>query len=135
MVVPKPAGELDPVALETALMQAWSDEKTFAQSIEARRDGASPFTFLEGPPTANGKPGIHHVISRLFKDMVCRWKTMEGHIVERKAGWDTHGLPVEIEVQKQLDLMSNEAIEEYGMEAFNQSARRASGPTKKHGAK
>ena len=123
MVVPKPAGELDPVALETALMQAWSDEKTFAQSIEARRDGASPFTFLEGPPTANGRPGIHHVISRLFKDMVCRWKTMEGHIVERKAGWDTHGLPVEIEVQKQLDLMSNEAIEAYGMEAFNQKCK------------
>ena len=111
MVVPTQAGDLDPVALETALMQTWSDENTFVQSIEERRDGASPFTFLEGPPTANGKPGIHHVISRLFKDLVCRWKTMEGHIVERKAGWDTHGLPVEIEVQKQLDLMSNEAIE------------------------
>ena len=68
MVVPTQAGDLDPVALETALMQTWSDEKTFAQSIEERRQGASPFTFLEGPPTANGKPGIHHVISRLFKD-------------------------------------------------------------------
>ena len=123
MVVPTQAGDLDPVALETALMQTWSDEKTFAQSIEERRQGASPFTFLEGPPTANGKPGIHHVISRLFKDLVCRWKTMEGHIVERKAGWDTHGLPVEIEVQKQLDLMSNEAIEAYGMEAFNQKCK------------
>ncbi|MGB1802409.1 MAG: class I tRNA ligase family protein, partial [Candidatus Thalassarchaeaceae archaeon] len=123
MVVPTQAGDLNPVALETALMQTWSDENTFAQSIEERRDGASPFTFLEGPPTANGKPGIHHVISRLFKDLVCRWKTMEGHIVERKAGWDTHGLPVEIEVQKQLDLMSNEAIEAYGMEAFNQKCK------------
>ena len=120
MAVPKSVGDLDPVALETALMQTWSDEKTFATSIEARRGDASPFTFLEGPPTANGKPGIHHVISRLFKDLVCRWKTMEGHIVERKGGWDTHGLPVEIEVQKKLDLMSNEAIEAYGMEAFNQ---------------
>ena len=123
MVVPTPAGDLDPVALETSLMQTWDDENTFVQSIEARRDGASPFTFLEGPPTANGRPGIHHVISRLFKDMVCRWKTMEGHIVERKGGWDTHGLPVEIEVQKQLDLMSNEAIEAYGMEAFNQKCK------------
>ena len=111
MTVPKTAGELDPVALETSLIETWNNEKTFTQSIEQRRNGNSPFTFLEGPPTANGKPGIHHVISRLYKDMVCRWKTMEGHIVERKAGWDTHGLPVEIEVQKQLDLMSNEAIE------------------------
>jgi|TARA_B110000263_G_scaffold69255_1_gene60248 isoleucyl-tRNA synthetase len=123
MTVPKAAGELDPVALETSLIEIWNNEKTFAESIENRRGGESPFTFLEGPPTANGKPGIHHVISRLYKDMVCRWKTMEGHIVERKAGWDTHGLPVEIEVQKQLDLMSNEAIEAYGMEAFNQKCK------------
>ncbi len=64
-----------------------------------------------------------NVLSRLFKDMVCRWKSMEGHVVERKGGWDTHGLPVEIEVQKQLDLMSNEAIEEFGMEAFNQKCK------------
>jgi isoleucyl-tRNA synthetase len=111
------------VALETSLIELWNKEKTFNQSIENRRLKESPFTFLEGPPTANGKPGIHHVISRLYKDMVCRWKTMEGHIVERKAGWDTHGLPVEIEVQKQLDLMSNEAIENFGMEAFNQKCK------------
>ena len=123
MTVPKAAGNLDPVALETSLIELWNKEKTFNQSIENRRLKDSPFTFLEGPPTANGKPGIHHVISRLYKDMVCRWKTMEGHIVERKAGWDTHGLPVEIEVQKQLDLMSNEAIENFGMEAFNQKCK------------
>jgi len=123
MVVPTSTGDLDPVALETTLMKIWTEEGTFTQSIEARREGAVPFTFLEGPPTANGRPGIHHVISRLFKDMVCRWKTMEGHLVERKGGWDTHGLPVEIEVQKELDLMSNEAIEEYGMEAFNQRCK------------
>jgi len=123
MGVPRPPGELDPVALENSLMQIWEEEKTFPQSIESRKALDSPFTFLEGPPTANGRPGIHHVISRLFKDMVCRWKTMEGHVVERKGGWDTHGLPVEIEVQKQLDLMSNESIEEYGMEAFNQKCK------------
>ncbi len=123
MGVPTPPGDLDPVALENALMETWNEEGTFEATIEARRDGASPFTFLEGPPTANGRPGIHHVISRLFKDMVCRWKTMEGHIVERKGGWDTHGLPVEIEVQKKLDLMSNEAIEAYGMEAFNEQCK------------
>ncbi len=104
-------------------MESWGEESTFSESIESRRDLESPFTFLEGPPTANGRPGIHHVLSRLFKDMVCRWKTMEGHVVERKGGWDTHGLPVEIEVQKQLDLMSNEAIENYGMEAFNQKCK------------
>ncbi|MAF19555.1 MAG: isoleucine--tRNA ligase, partial [Euryarchaeota archaeon] len=115
MTVPSSPGELDPVSLESSLMEVWEKESTFSQSIESRREKASPFTFLEGPPTANGRPGIHHVLSRLFKDMVCRWKSMEGHLVERKGGWDTHGLPVEIEVQKQLDLMSNEAIEEFGM--------------------
>ena len=123
MVVPNSPGELDPVALETSLMKTWSSEKTFEKSIENRRLDNSPFTFLEGPPTANGKPGIHHVLSRLYKDMVCRWKVMEGYIVERKGGWDTHGLPVEIEVQKKLNLMSNEAIEEYGMEKFNQKCK------------
>ena len=135
MTVPKTAGELDPVSLETSLIELWNNEKTFTKSIKNRRDGESPFTFLEGPPTANGKPGIHHVISRLYKDMVCRWKTMEGHIVERKAGWDTHGLPVEIEVQKQLDLMSNEAIEAYGMEAFNQKCKEVFGRMNRHGEK
>ena len=123
MSVPVSPGELDPVALENSLMRLWEDEGTFSKSIEAKRENNSPFTFLEGPPTANGKPGIHHVISRLFKDLVCRWKAMEGYVVERKGGWDTHGLPVEIEVQKQLDLMSNEAIEEFGMEAFNQKCK------------
>ena len=111
MVVPKTVGELDPVTLESNQILNWQEEEAFVRSIDQRRVHESPFTFLEGPPTANGKPGIHHVISRLFKDLVCRWKTMEGHVVERKAGWDTHGLPVEIEVQKQLGLMSNEAIE------------------------
>jgi len=116
-------GRLDPVSLENQLIEIWGKEKTFQSSIEARRIRGRPFTFLEGPPTANGKPGIHHVLSRLYKDMVCRWKTMEGYVVERKAGWDTHGLPVEIEVQKRLDLMSNEAIEAYGMKEFNEACK------------
>jgi len=115
-------GTYDPVSLETDVAERWRKDKTFESSIEQRRE-SQPFTFLEGPPTANGKPGIHHVLSRLYKDMVCRWKTMEGHLVERKGGWDTHGLPVEIEVQKQLNLMSNEEIEAYGMEAFNQKCK------------
>ena len=91
MAVPKRAGELNPVALEEALIDRWSKEKTFDASVEARR-GGTPFIFLEGPPTANGKPGIHHVVARTYKDLVCRWKAMEGHFVERKGGWDTHGL-------------------------------------------
>ncbi len=115
-------GIYDPVDLELSVAKRWKNEGTFKKSIE-QRQGSKAFTFLEGPPTANGKPGIHHVLSRLYKDMVCRWKTMEGYVVERKGGWDTHGLPVEIEVQKKLDLMSNEAIEAYGMAAFNEKCK------------
>ena len=78
-------GNYNPVELEKEVADRWKNDKTFENSIENRRS-SKPFTFLEGPPTANGKPGIHHVLSRLFKDMVCRWKTMEGHLVERKGG-------------------------------------------------
>ena len=123
MSVPVSPGDLDPVSLEGSIVKKWEEEGTFSESINSRKNSGVPFTFLEGPPTANGKPGIHHVLSRLFKDMVCRWKSMEGHVVERKGGWDTHGLPVEIEVQKQLSLMSNEAIENFGMKEFNQKCK------------
>ena len=122
MVVPKSVPDLDVVAMEEGLMQTWKEEGTFQQSIEQRR-GKKPFIFLEGPPTANGKPGIHHVVARTYKDLVCRWKAMEGFLVERKGGWDTHGLPVEIEVQKRLDLMSNPDIIEFGIEKFNDECR------------
>lgn len=122
MARPQSAGELDAVALETALLETWKQEQAFRASIDSNGGGA-PFIFLEGPPTANGKPGIHHVVARAYKDLVCRWKTMEGFRVERKGGWDTHGLPVEIEVQKRMDLMSNEAIQAYGMDNFNQACR------------
>ena len=124
MPAPEPVGELDPVSLEESVMRLWSDEGTFQQSIESWR-GNTPFIFLEGPPTANGRPGIHHVVARTYKDLVCRWKAMEGHFVERKGGWDSHGLPVEIEVQKRLDLMSNEAIEEFGIAEFNEECRKS----------
>ena len=83
MAVPNAAGELDPVVLEESLMATWREEDTFGQQVASRKDG-QPFIFLEGPPTANGKPGIHHVVARTYKDLVCRWKAMEGHIVERK---------------------------------------------------
>lgn len=122
MATPKTTVELDSVALENELLSLWSNENLFQKTVENRRTG-EPFIFLEGPPTANGKPGIHHVVARTYKDLVCRWKTMQGNFVERKGGWDTHGLPVEIEVQKRLDLMSNEAIEEFGMEKFNKECR------------
>ena len=85
MPQPKPVGELNPVDLENSLLKRWHEEQTFQQSIDVRREGA-PFIFLEGPPTANGKPGIHHVVARTYKDLVCRWKAMEGFLVERKGG-------------------------------------------------
>jgi isoleucyl-tRNA synthetase len=90
---------------------------TFTKSVEVR-SGAPRFVFFEGPPTANGHPGTHHVLARTVKDSVCRYKTMRGFLVERKAGWDTHGLPVEIEVEKQLSLESKEDIEKYGVAEF-----------------
>ena len=122
MATPQSTKELDSVSLETGLLSTWQEENLFEATVENRKNG-EPFIFLEGPPTANGKPGIHHVVARTYKDLVCRWKTMQGNFVERKGGWDTHGLPVEIEVQKRLDLMSNEAIEAFGMEEFNKECR------------
>ncbi len=92
------------------------------RSVEVRA-ASNPYVFYEGPPTANGKPGIHHVMARTLKDLTCRYKTMKGFQVKRKAGWDTHGLPVEIEVEKQLNLKNKKDIEEYGVQAFNEKCR------------
>lgn len=108
--------------LENEILEYWEKHSIFQQSIDSR-DPEKPFIFYEGPPTANGKPGIHHVISRTIKDLVCRLKTMEGYRVERKAGWDTHGLPVEIEVEKELGFTSKEQIEEFGIDKFNAKCR------------
>ncbi|QUH20009.1 isoleucine--tRNA ligase [Alkaliphilus sp. B6464] len=113
----------DPIAQrENKTSQYWEDNKILDKSIE-NREGKKSFVFYEGPPTANGKPGIHHVIARTLKDSVCRYKTMTGHQVKRKAGWDTHGLPVEIEVEKQLKLTSKHEIESYGIDKFNTKCR------------
>ena len=109
-------------SLEADVLAFWKEKGIFQQSVE-RRAGASPFTFYEGPPTANGRPGIHHVISRTIKDLVCRYKTMRGYQVHRKAGWDTHGLPVEIEVEKELGIRSKDEIFRFGVAAFNQRCR------------
>ncbi len=113
----------DPIAeRENRTAQYWDDKQILDKSIE-NREGEKPFVFYEGPPTANGAPGIHHVIARTLKDSVCRYKTMAGHQVKRKAGWDTHGLPVEIEVEKQLNLKNKQDIEEYGIDKFNQKCK------------
>src|SRR6266571_956086 len=104
--------------LEKEILTHWKQNRIFEKSIEARQ-GAPDYTFYEGPPTANGKPGIHHVFARTIKDLVCRYQTMRGVQVHRKAGWDTHGLPVEIEVEKKLGLKHKGEIEQYGVAKFN----------------
>jgi isoleucyl-tRNA synthetase len=108
--------------LEAEIRKHW-EEHSLAKKSEDFREGSPKFIFYEGPPTANGKPGIHHVMARTLKDVVCRYKTMTGFQVKRKAGWDTHGLPVEIEVEKQLGLEDKKAVEEYGLEKFCQQCR------------
>ena len=108
--------------LEEQVLARWRERDVFAESLR-RREGAERWVFWEGPPTANGKPGVHHVLSRAFKDIYPRFKTMRGHLVERKGGWDTHGLPVEIAVEKQLGLHNKHEIEAYGIAEFNKRCR------------
>ena len=111
--------------LEVELMERWKAEGTFQKSLELR-EGRPRFVFYEGPPTANGKPATHHILARAFKDLFGRYKTMKGFYVERKAGWDTHGLPVEIEVEKKLQISGKFAIEnEIGVERFNELSRQS----------
>jgi len=108
--------------IEKRILKFWEDNKIFEKSISERSEDKS-FTFYEGPPTANGKPGIHHVMSRTLKDLVCRYKTLQGFRVERKAGWDTHGLPVEIEVEKKIGIKNKSEVAEYGIEKYNKKCR------------
>src|SRR5690606_18651258 len=108
--------------MEEEILRWWKEHDVFAQSVAAR-EGAPTFAFYEGPPTANGRPGIHHVMARTIKDAFCRYKTMKGFRVERKAGWDTHGLPVEIEVEKELGLEGRHQVEAYGIERYNAACR------------
>ncbi len=107
---------------EHNISEYWQKIDLLHKSVNTR-DEKKPFVFYEGPPTANGKPGIHHVMARTLKDLTCRYKTMQGYQVKRKAGWDTHGLPVEIEVEKKLNLKDKHDIEKYGLEAFNKQCR------------
>ncbi len=108
--------------IEEEILEFWQKNNIFQKSIELR-EGNKPFTFFEGPPTANGKPGLHHVMARTLKDLVCRYKTLQGFKVNRKAGWDTHGLPVEIEVEKQLGIKSKSEIPEFGVAKYNAACR------------
>lgn len=108
--------------LEQEVLKFWQSNKIFEKSISTRDENKS-WTFYEGPPTANGKPGIHHVMARTLKDLVCRYKTLQGYRVNRKAGWDTHGLPVEIEVEKALGIKHKSEVLDYGVEKYNQKCR------------
>ena len=107
---------------EAEVSQYWNDINILEKTLEKGQNDPS-FVFYEGPPTANGNPGIHHVIARTLKDSVCRYKTMNGYQVKRKAGWDTHGLPVEIQVEKELGLSDKQQIEAYGIDKFNEKCR------------
>jgi isoleucyl-tRNA synthetase len=109
-------------ALEEEVLARWKAEDVFHESIR-RREGAPPWVFYEGPPTANGRPGVHHVLARVFKDIFPRYRTMRGYRVERKGGWDTHGLPVELAVEAELGFDKKEDIEEYGIARFNAKCR------------
>jgi isoleucyl-tRNA synthetase len=123
-----PRREVDPrqdlPELELEVLERWRERDVFAESLRAR-EGAEQWVFYEGPPTANGPPGSHHVLSRVFKDIYPRYKTMRGYRVERKGGWDCHGLPVEIAVEQELGIKSKAEVEEYGIGEFNARCRKS----------
>src|SRR5688572_12593783 len=109
--------------IEQDILQAWEQHQIFEKSVN-NRDGAAPFVFYEGPPSANGLPGIHHVISRALKDLVCRYKTMQGFQVKRKSGWDTHGLPVELGVEKALGITKEDIGKKISIADYNDTCRK-----------
>ena len=116
-VYEKVSASLGFVEREKATRKFWEDNAVFEKSVDLR-EGCENFTFYEGPPTANGKPHIGHVLTRVIKDAIPRYRTMKGVRVLRKAGWDTHGLPVELEVEKKLGIDGKDQIESYGLEPF-----------------
>ncbi len=116
--------------IEEKILEFWKREQIFEKSLKLRQPasakataGKGKFVFYEGPPSANGQPGLHHVLSRVYKDIICRYKAMCGFLVSRKAGWDTHGLPIELQVEKELGLRSKKDIEKYGVGNFNEKAQ------------
>jgi len=120
----KENGKSQSALREEAVLKFWKENKIFEKSLE-KKAPKGDFIFYEGPPTANGKPGIHHLEARAFKDVIPRYKTMRGYYVRRKGGWDTHGLPVELQVEKELGLKSKKDIEEYGIAKFNQECKKS----------
>lgn len=110
--------------MEENILKFWKKQDIFRKTVKQRLDGPN-YVFYEGPPTANGRPGVHHVLARAFKDMFPRYKIMRGYNVSRRGGWDTHGLPVEIEVEKQLGFNNKQQIEEYGIDRFNELCRKS----------
>jgi len=112
----------DLVKKEQEILKFWQDKDVFKKSLMKNRQ-MPKFVFYEGPPTANGEPGIHHIVARALKDIICRYKSMKGFYVSRKAGWDTHGLPVEIQVEKELNLKNKKEVENYGILEFNQKCK------------
>jgi isoleucyl-tRNA synthetase len=116
--------KLDVVSLEENILKFWKQNQIFQKTLE-QRQGQPEYVFFEGPPTANGRPGVHHVLARAFKDMFPRYKIMRGYHVTRRGGWDTHGLPVEIEVEKQLGFTNKQQIEEYGIDKFNELCKKS----------
>ncbi|HZU98285.1 MAG TPA: class I tRNA ligase family protein, partial [Planctomycetota bacterium] len=113
-----------PRETEEKILATWRRDKVFEESLARTKDGP-PFVFYEGPPTANGAPGSHHVLARVFKDIFPRFRTMQGYYVERKGGWDCHGLPVELAIEAELGFTSKEDIERYGIAEFNERCRAA----------
>ncbi|HEX4830310.1 MAG TPA: isoleucine--tRNA ligase [Trebonia sp.] len=120
--MPEVSAHVDLPAVEARMLERWSQDGTFAASLR-QTEGRPRWTFYEGPPTANGMPGVHHIEARVFKDLFPRFKTMQGFRVDRKAGWDCHGLPVEVAVEKELGLSGKKDIEAYGVAEFNQRCR------------
>ncbi|HEX5688632.1 MAG TPA: class I tRNA ligase family protein, partial [Roseiflexaceae bacterium] len=109
--------------LEEGILEMWKRDQIVEKNLAS---GTKPFVFYEGPPTANGRPGLHHAISRIFKDIICRYRSMQGYqIIGRREGWDTHGLPVEIEVEKILGFRGKPDIERYGIAEFNARCRQS----------
>ncbi|MCK5113119.1 MAG: class I tRNA ligase family protein, partial [Thermoplasmatales archaeon] len=123
-MIQSPPQKYIPKEVEGKIQKFWRENEIFKKSIEQRKD-CKPYIFLEGPPTANGLPHPGHVLTRVMKDLVLRYQTMNGYYIERKAGWDTHGLPVEIEVEKQLGLEDKQAIEKYGVVKFNEACKKS----------
>src|SRR6195256_7107703 len=116
--------KLDLPAIGRSVLNDWKASHAFQKMIDLR-EGSKPFVFYEGPPSANGLPGIHHVISRTLKDLVCRYKTMQGFQVKRKGGWDTHGLPIELGVEKELGITKEDIGKKISVEEYNQKCREA----------